>query len=46
VKTEAYFSSKKKAESGAGKFAFDEKQIIVAHDNYECKAYKIKKHSN
>ena len=33
VKTEACFSSKKKAESGAGKFAFDGKQIIVAHTN-------------
>ncbi len=31
VKTEAYFFSRKKAESGAGKFSFDGMKIIVAH---------------
>ena len=31
VKTEACFASRRKAESGSGKFVFDGKRIIVDH---------------
>jgi len=33
VKTEAYFATRRKAESGSGKFVFDGKWIIVDHED-------------
>ena len=41
VKTEAWFASKRTAESGAGKFSFDGMEIIVAHTTLNAEHIKL-----